>query len=229
LNKIGKKVISLAILNVVLVGMILSASVNAATITYNIGIKQNDDFVWEIKELNLDKFEATFGIEPNFHVGSQVRMAIREVDDLSSKWSVVVEFWDYGSNWLESGSIQDIDVPKYPTQYNDSIFIPTPVNNYIEAALNNLSSQYYSLSNNMIGKQDVSSIGVDFKVQKTYNLQGVLTSETYLDQANFVIVKLDATFQFIPFGFSYLGFMSLTIIGLVIIVKCKKLSSKIKT
>ena len=209
--------------------MILNASANAASVTYNIGVKQNDEFVWEIKDLNLDKFEATFGIEPNFHVGSQVRMVIREVDDITSKWSIVVEFWDYGSNWLAKGSVEEIDIPKYPNQYDDFIFIPTPTKNYIEEALTNLSSQYYSLSDNMIGKQDVSSIGVDYKVQKTYNLDGVLTSETYLDQANLVIVKLEATFQIIPFGFSYLGFMSLTIIGLVIIVKRKKLSSKIKT
>jgi hypothetical protein len=209
--------------------MILSASANAASVTYSIGVKANDEFVWEIKDLNLDKFEATFGIEPNFHVGSQVRMVVREVDDLTSKWSIVVEFWDYGSNWLASGSVENLDIPKYPNQYDDFIFIPTPVNNYIEEALTNLSSQYYSISDNMIGKQDVSEIGVDFKVEKTYNINGILIDETYLDQANLVIVKLEATFQIVPFGFSFLAYMSLTVIGLIIIVKRKKLNSKIKT
>ena len=78
MNKIRKKVISLAILNVVLICIILSVNTNAQ-VTYNIGIKENDQFVWEIRDLNLDKFEATFGIEPNFQVGSQVRMIIRDI------------------------------------------------------------------------------------------------------------------------------------------------------
>ena len=209
--------------------MMLSISSKAAGVTYSMGIQQNDDFVWEIKQLNVDKFEATFGNEPNFHVGSQVRMVIRDVENVVGRWSVTVEFWDYGSNWLAKGTVEYITINEYPTQYEDTIFIPTPVNTYIAAAMDNLSSQYYSLADNMIGKQAVSEIGVDYKVERTYNLQGVLLTETYLDQANSVIVKLEATFQLIPFGFSFLAYMSLTVVGLIILIKRKKLGSKIKT
>ena len=213
----------------VLICIILSVNTNAQ-VTYNIGIKENDQFVWEIRDLNLDKFEATFGIEPNFQVGSQVRMIIRDVTDVEGlRWSISAEFWDYGSNWVAEGEVEYLSILRYPSQYKDYIFIPTPVNSYVEEALTTLPSQYYSLADNMIGKQDVSDIGVDFKVEKTYNIDGVLISETYLDQANFVIVKLEATFQIIPFGFSYLGYMSLAVIGLIIIVKRKKRSFKIKT
>lgn len=229
MNKIRKKLVSLALLNVVLICIILSVSANAQ-VTYQIGIKESDDFVWEIKQLNIDKFEATFGIEPNFQVGSQVRMVIRDVEDVEGlRWSIATEFWDYGSNWIAEGSVEYLSILRYPSQYDDYIFIPTPVNSYVEEALETLPTQYYSLADNMIGKQDISDLGIDFKVEKTYNLDGVLISETYLDQSNLVIAKLEATFQFIPFGFSFLAFMSLTIVGLVIIVKRKKLSSKIKT
>ena len=213
----------------VLLCIILGVSANAQ-VTYNIGIKQNDEFVWEIKDLNLDKFEATFGIEPNFQVGSQIRMVIREVDDVEGlRWSIVAEFWDYGSNWIAGGSVEYLSILRYPSQYDDYIFIPTPVNSYVTEALETLPTQYYSVADNMIGKQDISDLGIEFKVEKTYNIDGVLTSETYLDQADQVIVKLDATFQFIPFGFSYLGYMSLAVIGLIFFIKRKKLISKIKT
>ena len=213
----------------VLLCIILSINANAQ-VTYRIGIKQNDEFVWEIKDLNLDKFEATFGIEPNFQVGSQIRMVIREVDDVEGlRWSIVAEFWDYGSNWIAEGNVEYLSILRYPSQYDDYIFIPTPVNSYVTEALETLPTQYYSVADNMIGKQDISDLGIEFKVEKTYNIDGVLTSETYLDQADQVIVKLDATFQFIPFGFSYLGYMSLAVIGLIFFIKRKKLISKIKT
>ena len=215
MNKKSKKVTSLAILNVVLACIILSASANAAQVTYQIGVNENDVFAWEIKELNVNKFEATFGTEPNFKVGSQIRMVIDKVDDIRSEWVITAEFWDYGSNWLAKGSIENFEIPKYPFQYDDLIFIPIPVKSYIEAALVNLSTQYYSFADNMIGKQDVSENGIVFKEEKTFN-------------TDLVIVKLEATFQFIPFGFSFFAFMSLMVIGLIIFIKRKKLIS-IKT
>ncbi|TFG21902.1 MAG: hypothetical protein EU533_04885 [Promethearchaeota archaeon] len=216
-------------LNVLLVFILLSVSVNAQT-TYEIGIDKNDEFVWEITDLNLDKFEATFGSEPNFQVGSQVRMIIREVDDvLGLRWSIVVEFWDYGTDWSLEGSIEPISIQRYPSQYDDYIFIPTPVADYVEEAIETLPSQYYTYGGNIIGKQDVSDIGVNFKVEKAYNIDGVLTTETYLDEADLIIVKLDATFQFIPFGFSFLAFTSLTIVGMIIFLRQKKRISLVKT
>ena len=201
-----------------------------AQVTYEIGIDKNDEFVWEITALDLDKFKATFGSEPNFQVGSRVRMVIREVDDVFGlRWSIVAEFWDYGTDWIVEGSIETMSIQKYPSQYDDYIFIPTPVSTYVEEAIETLPSQYYTYGGNIIGKQDVSDLGVNFKVEKTYNIDGVLTSETYLDDADLIIVKLDATFQFIPFGFSFLAFMSLTIVGMIIFLRQKKRISLVKT
>lgn len=218
----------MAILNVLIIFILLSAIGNTQT-TYEIGLGENDEFVWEIKELDLDKFQATFGTEPNFEVGSQVRMIIREVDDIQGyRWSIVAEFWDYGTDWGVAGSIESLSIQRYPSQYDDYIIIPTPVSNYIEDAIETLSSQYYSYSSNLIGRQDVSDLGVEYKVEKTFNIDGVLTSETYLDEADLIIVKLEATFQFIPFGFGFLGFMAIGIVGLIIFTMKRKLSPNFK-
>ena len=178
----------------------------------------NDEFVWEVTELNKDKFEATFNAEPNFDIGDQKKIVIREVTDIEGiRWSIVVAFWDFDSDWGIDGDIQYLSIYKSPVYYDDYLFIPTPVDDYFEDAIAILPSEYYLVSTIGIGRQARSDIGVDYRVEKTFDIWGIITSETFFDAGNSVIVKIEATFFMIPLGFSFIGFMAIAIISIIAI------------
>ncbi len=216
MNKKHKQVLGVFFLNFLIICIFLSANVKAQD--YNIELKANDEFVWEIKELNIDKFESIFNTEPNFGVGDQIKMIIREVDDVEGlRWSIVVEFWDYGTDWTVSGEIQYLSIYKSPYSYNDFLFVPTPVDKYFEDAMKTLSSDYYLSSASTIGKQAISSTGINYRVEKNFDIHGILFSETYFDKGSSVVVKLEGTFFMVPLGFSFLGFMAIAIISIIAI------------
>ena len=178
----------------------------------------NDEFVWEIKELNKDKFEYTFNTEPNFEIGDQVKMVIREVTNIEGiRWSIVVEFWDYGTDWIINGEIQYLSIYRLPQAYDDYLFVPTPVDDYLEIAVDSLSPDYYLEPPLTIGRQARSDLGKNYRVEKTFDINGILFSETYFDEGGSVIVKLEGTFFLVPLGFSFIGFMAIAIISIIAI------------
>lgn len=178
----------------------------------------NDEYVWEVKELNKDKFEYTFNAEPNFDVGDQKKIAIREVTDIEGiRWSIVVAFWDFGTDWTIDGEIQYLSIYQSPSHYDDFLFVPTPVDDYLETAVD-ISSEYYLVSPSTIGRQARSDTGVNYRVEKSFDINGIITSETYFfDVGDSVIVKMEGTFFIVPLGFSFIGFMGIGIISIIAI------------
>lgn len=209
-----------------LAGLInLSAGVRAQQSTYNLAINKNDEYIWKITELNLNKFKYTFGSEPNFKVGDQIRIIIRDITEIEElRWSVTIEFWDYGTDWNKGGSIEVLSIYKSPAHYQDYIFIPVPVEDYLSTAINNLPSEYYVLGAT-IGKRAKSDLGINYIVEKTFSRKGTILSETYYDENKNVIVKLESTTMFIPLGYSFIGFL---IIGVIATTIGILLRSKIK-
>jgi len=101
--------LGVVILNLLLICIFLSVNVNAQE--YTLQLNTNDEFVWEVKELNQDKFEYTFNAEPNFDIGDQIKLVIREVTDIEGiRWSIVVAFWDFGTDWNVDGEIQYLSI-----------------------------------------------------------------------------------------------------------------------
>jgi len=216
LNKKHKQILNVLFLSFLIICIFFSVNVKAQT--FNLEIKENDEFVWEIKELNIDKFEYTFNTEPNFDIGDQVKMVIRDVTDLKGvRWSVTVEFWDYGTDWTASGELEYLSIYESPTEYDDYLFVPTPVDDYFKTAIESLPSDYYSNSPLTIGRQARSDTGIPYRVEKSFDIHGILLSETYFNEQNSVIVKLEGTFFLVPLGFSFIGFMAIAIISIIAI------------
>jgi len=216
LNKNHKQVLGVVILNLLLICIFLSVNVNAQE--YTLQLNTNDEFVWEVKELNQDKFEYTFNAEPNFDIGDQIKLVIREVTDIEGiRWSIVVAFWDFGTDWNVDGEIQYLSIYRSPSHYDDFLFVPTPVDDYFELAILGLPTEYYLASPLTIGRQVRSDTDVNYRVEKTFDINGIITSETYFDEGNSVIVKMEGTFFLVPLGFSFIGFMAIGIISIIAI------------
>ena len=217
MNKKHKQVLGIVFLNFLIICIFLSVNVNAQE--YTLQLKTNDEFVWEVKELNKDKFEYTFNAEPNFDIGDQIKIVIREVIDIElNRWTIVVAFWDFGTDWSVDGEIQYLTIGQYPEVYDDYLFIPAPVEDYLEIAVDNLPSEYYLLDSALgIGRQGRSDTGYIYKAEKTFDISGVITSETYFDDVGTLIVKMEGTFFLVPSGFSFIGFMVIGIISIIAI------------
>ncbi|MHA1490658.1 MAG: hypothetical protein ACTSRI_13500 [Promethearchaeota archaeon] len=204
------------ILSVNLISSCFSIKVYAQS-AYSLKIYDDNVFIWEITELKTHNFEKVFGFQPVYEKGDQIRKIIRNIMDGATGWTVITEDWDYGTNWEEKGEIKYNSVSKNPNEYNDNIFIPTPVEDYLEEALNSLPSSY-SVQGATITKRTSN-----YKMVKEYDYRGVLVSEAYYDNDNILMIKVEGTFRIIPIGNYFIGFIVMAITSLIIVTIKKRI------
>ena len=209
---------------IALLGLIIinfSISVQAQVI-FELGVSEDDVYTWEITELSKHNFEKVFGFEPFYDVGDEIRMKIeRIIESTSGSNTVVVEFWDYGSDWNEKGSIKYFSVPATPSDYEDNLFIMTPVERFLEEAMGTLPNSY-SLQGSTVTK-----LSQNYTTVLEYHSKGILLSETYIDDDDIVMIKVEGKFRIIPFGNVFLVIILISIISVVLKI-IKKNNLRIK-
>ncbi|MFX0074745.1 MAG: hypothetical protein ACFE96_04850, partial [Candidatus Hermodarchaeota archaeon] len=193
---------------------------------FSVGFNEGTELIWEVVELDLMKFKDTFGFEPNFERGDQNRIIIREIDSSSGLWHIEIEFWDYKSDWGLSGKTLTLYMAKEATTYEDYLFSLSPVEDYLDAVIESLPTAYYRIGLSLF-KQGKSNTGLDYTWEKEYDTRGILLTETVYDEFDNIIVRLEGTFGFIPFGMYFIGFSVLAVIA-IIIVTMKRRHFKIR-
>lgn len=178
-------------------------------------IHKGDVFIWEVKELNAHNFKKVFGFEPTFEVGDQTKKKIVDIIDSTFGWSVVVEEWDYKSDFEKNGSLYTYTVYRNPAYYDDNIFIPAKPEDYLKEASKSLPSKY------IVEGLKVTKRESDYKMIKEYDQRGVLVVEEYIDDDGIVLVRVDGTFRIIPFGSYFLGFLLFSVLAVIIVLKRK--------
>jgi len=212
-NQKLKLICIIGILNIVIFSSSLS-SIGKAVPEHDIGFTEGTELIWEIIELDLESFREIFGFNPNFELGDQIRMIIREID------------WDYKTDWGLSGEMYTIYINMYPTNYDDYLFSLTPVEDYLEQVIESLSSEYYRIGLSIF-KQDKSDEGIDYLWQKEFDPNGILIEETYYDEFDQIIIRSEGKFRIVPFGMTFIGFTILAIIAIIVVSKKKNLRIKI--
>lgn len=185
--------------------------------TYQVGIRAGQIYTWTVTELDKEIFEDVFGYEPAFDKQDQIRIRINEVALHPSQqyWEVDIEFWDYKMSWQREGLNQTKRLNKNPEVYNDDLFIPTPADEFL-TELEDTQTEYES---------EGFTITREFETYimiREYNPEGVQLSESYLDEDENTIVKVEGNFRRIPFGNFYLGFLTLGLLSIVISVLIRK-------
>lgn len=220
-----KIIYSIVLLNFFIFSYCLNFNVKAQGPEYGLGFNEGTELVWEVTQLDLSSFREVFGFDPNFELEDQIRMVIREITESSRNWIIDVEFWDYKTDWGLSGETSNINIGKSPEDWDDKIFCPTPVEDYLEQVKKTLSSEYYRIGYSIF-KQGRSDTGKDYVWEKEFDTRGILAIETHYDEFDQVIVRLEGTFRIIPFGTSFIGFSFVAIIAIIFISLKKK---KIRT
>jgi hypothetical protein len=224
-NQKLKVICIIGILNLVVFSSCLSLFGKAVP-EHEIGFNEGTELIWEITELDLDSFREVFGFDPNYELGDQIRMIIREIDASSESWVILVEFWDYKTDWGLSGNTFSIFMAKYPENYHDYLFSLTPVEDYLEQVIAALPSEYYRIGLSIF-KQGKSDTGTDYLWEKEFDTRGILTVETYYDEFDQIIIRSEGQFRIIPFGLTFIGFAILATIA-IIFISIKKKNLKIK-
>jgi len=188
---------------------------------YTIGFTEGTELIWEVTELNLISFREIFGFDPNFEIGDQNRIIIREIREATLYWIIEIEFWDYKTDWGLSGETLTLNMGKTVEFYSDYLFSLFPVEQYLEAAVAILPSEYYR-SGLSLFKQGKSDTGLEYIWEKEYDTRGILLIETFYDEFDQVIVRSEGTFLIIPFGTIYIGFTLLAITAIIIVIMKKK-------
>lgn len=193
---------------------ILWMSVDSKAATYEFELDEDDSFTWEVTELNLHQFEKVFGFEPNFEKNDEIKYTIQRIDDTDDGWSLTLEFWDFKIDKDDNGTIIYETVPDSPGDYDENIFIPTPVNDFLDAAGERLSSKY------SVDGASVERVEKDYTMTKEYDQRGILISEEYVDDDGIVLVQVEGVFRIIPSGNIelILGFIALAITGIIIVL-----------
>lgn len=199
-------------------------SVDVSAATYDLDVEEDDSFTWEVTEVNVHYFEKVFGFEPNFEKGDETKRDIERIIDSTDGWKFTVKLWDFKIDKDTNGTIVYDDVPSSPSDYDENIFIPTPVNDFLSEAAEDLSSEYTVQGSRVTKEED------DFTMEKEYDQNGVLAVETYTDEDGIVLVKIEGNFRAIPSANVELivGIMAISLAALVIVmIKRKKFNIKI--
>jgi len=220
-----KIICSIVLLNFFIFGTCLNLNTKAQDDEYSVGFNEGTELIWEITELDLTRFREIFGLEPNFELGDQNRIIIREIEEATISHVVRIEFWDYKTDWGLSGKDITLYIFKNPELYDEFIFCLTPIDDYLDEVMGNLPSEYYRIGYSIF-KHGRSDTGKDYLWEKEYDTRGILAIETYYDEFDQVIVRLEGTFRIIPFGSYFIGFSIVAIIAIIFISLKKK---KIRT
>jgi len=221
-----KIIFAIVLLNFFIFSTCLNLNTKAQEYGYLPGFNEGTELIWEITELDLTEFREIFGIDPNFELGDQNRMIIRDITEASISYSVRIEFWDYKTDWGLSGKDININIFKNPELYNEYLFCLTPIEGYLDEVMSHLPSEYSRIGYSVF-KQARSDTGKDYLWEKEFDSRGILAIETYYDEYDQVIVRLEGTFRIIPFGINFIGFTIVAIIA-IIVVSIKKKNLRIK-
>ena len=220
-----KIICSIVLLNFFIFSTCLNLNTKAQDDEYSVSFNEGTELIWEITELDLTKFREIFGIDPNFELGDQNRIIIRKIEEATISYVVDIEFWDYKTDWGLSGKAIRLSIFKNPELYDEFIFCLTPIDDYLDAVMVTLPSEYYRIGYSIF-KQGRSDTGKDYLWEKEFDTRGILAIETYYDEFDQVIVRLEGTFRIIPFGSYFIGFSIVAIIAIIFISLKKK---KIRT
>ena len=103
---------------------------------YSIGFTEGTELIWEVVELDLRSFRDIFEFEPNFEIGDQTRIIIREITGVTIDWIIEIEFWDYKTDWGLSGKTTTLVMKKAAQFYDDYLFCLYPVEDYRSCDVN---------------------------------------------------------------------------------------------
>lgn len=201
----------------------------AVGVEYNLGISENDNFIWTIEELDDDRYEDIFINEADFDEGDQKKIEIDDIEETDSKWKISYYSWDYTDKTDDFGSEADDyktrKVYKDPEDQADVIFdmetfakmwiIPTPILSYIDEIKDEHDNDFFDVSvddDTITMKPAVENL--QYQIDIKYGGDGVAERIEYIDDNGDTFLKIVEIEEIIP------GYDIVFILGFILLGAC---------
>lgn len=166
---------------------ILSNMLSAQAAVYNIGVAENDEFIYEVTTVDEAGLEAVFGTNWASTMGSSSILGVKEkfiittVKEETNYWKITMQHWNPTTTDFEeypdSGTYTDY-VYKDPVDASFAyLFVPTPVSSYLTAIAGKYTD-VKSSGNTITYDCDFMKTGLDMEI--TFNDNGVMSSMGYV-------------------------------------------------
>ena len=199
----------------------------AVGVEYNLGISENDNFIWTIEELDDDRYEDIFINEADFDEGDQKRIEIDDIEETDSKWKISYYSWDYTDKTDDFGSEADDyktrKVYKDPEDQADVIFdmetfakmwiIPTPILSYIEELKDEHDNDFFDVSvddDTITMKPALEN--AEYEIQIKFGGDGVAERIEYIDDNGDTFLKIVEIEETIP-GYDIVFILGFILLG----------------
>ena len=206
-------------------------------VEYNLGISENDNFIWTVEKLDDDRYEDLFINEADFDEADQKKITIDEIEETNSKWRVSYYLWEYTDDTNDFNEDADDyktkSVYKDPEDQADVIYdmetfakmwiVPNPYLTYIEEFRDERDNMVFDVSvDDDTLTMKPARENAEFEIQIQYGGDGVAETIEYIDDNGDTFLKIVEIEETIP-GYDIaliLGFILLG--GLVSIFLWKK-------
>lgn len=199
----------------------------AVGVEYNLGISEDNNFIWTIEELDDDRYEDIFINEADFDEGDQRKVEIDKIEETDTKWKVSYYSWDYTDKTDDFGSEADDyktkKVYKDPEDQADSIFdletfakmwvVPNPYLTYLEELRDEHDNDYFDVSvdDDTITMKPVLP-NAEYEIQITYGGDGVAERIEYIDDNGDTFLKIVEIEETIP-GYDIVFILGFILLG----------------
>ncbi len=182
-------------------------------VEYNLGISQDDNFIWTIEELDDDRYEDIFINGADFDEGDQRKVEIDKIEETNSKWKISYYSWDYTDKTDDFGSEADDyktkKVYKDPEDQADVIFdmetfakmwiVPNPYLTYLEELKKEHDNDFFDVSvddNTITMKPSLEN--AEYEIQIKFGGDGVAERIEYIDDNGDTFLKIVEIEETIP-------------------------------
>ncbi len=221
---IKKKIFQLALILILFNYIFLT--INVVGVDYNLGINENDTFIWKIEELDDDEYENIFITEAGFDKDDQKKIEIVNIEETTDKWRITYYIWDYTDDTNDFSEEADDDKTKKlykdPEEQAEKIIdlenfarmwiVPSPFTNYIEEFRDEHDNAFFDVfvdGDMLIMKPAVEN--AEYEIEITYGNDGVAEKIEYVDDDGNTFLKIILLEETIP------GYDVLLIYGLILI------------
>jgi len=162
---------------------ILSNMLSAQAAVYNIGVAENDEFIYEVTTVEEDGLEAVFGADWASYLGPEGIKGVKEkfiittIKEETTYWKITSQHWDPTTaafSEYPDSSAYYMNIYKDPDDAGYVFFfVPTPVSSYL-AVIAGKYTDVKSSGNTITYDFDFIKTGLDWEI--TFNNDGVMTS-----------------------------------------------------
>jgi len=216
------------------------STINVFGIDYTLDVKENDNFIWEITELDEDKYNEIFPFDhANFEKGDQKKFQITKIDKSTDYWKITYDYWKYtDKDFSENADEEKVyKIYRDPAEQADKLLmmeniigmwvIPTPYTNYLEDLRDHFDHKGIALyleDDKLVAKDSgVENVLPTYEVELTYDINGVLKILEYFDQNGETFSKIELLEDNAIFGYDILIVLGvILVIGLISVIFLRK-------